>query len=242
MIKEFRDVENAPLNVHLIDKSNNGERLIADLFLHRTVSWKPWALVWFTWVFACITTFSACFTSYVNPPRMSRKCFINLQFMKREGILLKRSPSKQARGKKTWVLRFIRHCNVFVPSALLSCCPAFPWQTQPSSRLLLLFLFAPSALSLLPTGHVWPSARHPPDGAFQLAAGRLSAQGKTHRDAPTYSRSYTHTHTETKWNYELFTEILSFHPFLVLFRSLIHLMCPQDQEASPTHSYRRTPG
>lgn len=41
MIKEFRDVENAPLNVHLIDKSNNGERLIADLFLHRTVSWKP---------------------------------------------------------------------------------------------------------------------------------------------------------------------------------------------------------
>lgn len=40
-------------------------------------------------------------------------------------------------------------------------------------------LCSSSALPHLPTSHVRPSPRHPPDGAFQLSAGRLPAKGET---------------------------------------------------------------
>lgn len=100
-------------------------------------------------------------------------------------------------------LRLIYHHPHLLVSSLLpneAACLAFHstilTPTPPS-----LFLFVSSALPLIPAGHVWPSSRHPPDRTLRLAAGCLSAQGKTRRDNTTRPRSLslplTHTHTET---------------------------------------------
>lgn len=56
----------------------------------------------------------------------------------------------------------------------------------------------------------------------------------------TQGHYHHHTHTPTDRQTELFTENLVFD--LLLSRPLIHSTCPQDLEASHTHSYRRTPG
>lgn len=184
--------------------------------------------------FACITTFFSYQRSVfrnLNPRGMSSKIFsLNSQFVKHVGNRLWSPPSKQS-----WKVEKKIECwgSSVISTSLWSCWPALHWHTEPSLTSHHL-VFSSSALPLLPTGHVWPSSRHPPDRALRLTAGRFSAQGKR-------TASSSHAQIDKLKIGGIYSESC-FDLCLVLSRPLIHSMCPQDLEPSHTHSYRRTPG
>ncbi len=161
------------------------------------LSWKPCMLVWFTCVLLGLQHSSShikeVFFLLLIHWGGAVKYFINLQFVKHVGnsptvqswktekrLNVEVHPSK----KKT---RFFR--LLCVMKLLSTVRPNH--QNQNSSS------FCSSALPLLPTGHVRPPPCHPPDWALRLAAGRLSAQGKTCRDNTTHTHSHSHAHTHT---------------------------------------------